>query len=107
MDSIHIRVDKTRLVYMPNAFSPNDDGINDRFFIGSQSPEEVVRFLVFDRWGALVYQRAGGVTGDPSIGWTGQINGRPAAEGVYVYLAELRFLDGAVERFSGSVVLVR
>lgn len=107
LDSIHIRVDKTRLVYMPNAFSPNDDGINDRFFIGSQSPEEVVRFLVFDRWGALVYQRAGGVTGDPSIGWTGQINGRPAAEGVYVYLAELRFLDGAVERFSGSVVLVR
>ncbi len=106
-DSIRIKVDKTRFIYIPTAFSPNGDGFNDRFYIDGKSQEELVRLLIFDRWGDLVFQQSGGLTGDATAGWDGRIKGAFAPGGMYVYLAEIRFLDGAVERFAGGVAVVR
>ncbi|GJM36363.1 MAG: hypothetical protein DHS20C18_53640 [Saprospiraceae bacterium] len=107
VDSVMIFVLKNYQVYAPNVFSPNDDGINDRFFLQSKYAEELVSLQVFDRWGNIHWDVTGGTTNDARIGWDGKGRGKLLDPGVFVYRAVVRFLDGIERQFSGSVTLVR
>ncbi|MEO0733431.1 MAG: gliding motility-associated C-terminal domain-containing protein, partial [Bacteroidota bacterium] len=88
-------------VYHPTAFSPNGDGINDHFRPlpdGAGCPGlRDWELTVYDRWGGLVFQ-----TADPSTGWDGRRNDRPAATGGYVYV--LRYFDGLQQRMEKGVL---
>ncbi|SER31378.1 T9SS type B sorting domain-containing protein [Neolewinella agarilytica] len=98
MDSTRVIVLKDRPVYAPTAFSPNGDGVNDRFRLESGPAVEVVEFLrVYDRWGGLRY------SGDNRPGWDGEL----AAAGIYVWVAEVLFVDGERRQLRGDVMLVR
>ncbi|MEN0004288.1 MAG: gliding motility-associated C-terminal domain-containing protein [Bacteroidota bacterium] len=100
--SISILVDKTKVAYIPNAFSPNNDGFNDRFEVyAAPSVLEVRDVKIFDRWGSLVYEAAN------NDGWNGMIGSQQAPIGVYVYMIELQLLDGRVELLKGDVQIVR
>lgn len=91
--------------FAPNAFSPNDDGINDRYFIvGGNDVEAIVDLQIFNRWGRQVYQGGGQ---EPGSGWDGRVKGAPAQEGVYVYKAQVLFVDGNIREHTGSLTLVR
>jgi len=107
-DSVFIEVIVDHELYIPNAFSPNYDGIND-FFIpfGRKDVEQISLFRIFDRNGALVFEATGLQPGDAPRGWDGTYHGRPAATGVYAFFAEVRFIDQAVEIFKGDVLLIR
>jgi len=95
-------------VFFPNAFSPNNDGVNDRFAVfGGEELQQVVDLQVFDRWGALVYADRELAPNADADGWDGTVNGRLAPDGVYVYVATLLMDDGVERRRSGSLVLVR
>ncbi|MEN0002838.1 MAG: gliding motility-associated C-terminal domain-containing protein, partial [Bacteroidota bacterium] len=89
-------------VFIPNAFSPNDDGFNDRFEV-FPSDEEVVltNMKVFDRWGALVFN-----SDQPDAAWDGIFNGQALGVGVYVYMITIQKSTGS-ELLSGDVLLVR
>lgn len=94
-------------VFAPNAFSPNNDGINDFFNIqGGVQLDQVVRLEVFDRWGNLIYQ-GNNLSPSPNEGWNGRVNGVYADRGVYVFNAQLLLSDGSEKNLSGSVVLIR
>lgn len=96
-------------IYLPNAFSPNDDGINDRFrpqAIGDLEAQ-VVRFYVFDRWGGFVFKSENRAFSDPGNGWDGRKDGKVLEQGVYTWLLEVGFSDGGKVLMSGDVVLVR
>ncbi len=73
-------------VYTPTAFSPNQDGQNDRFqpFIDSPWPIRSYRFKVYDRWGAPVFQ-----TMDTKQSWDGTFRNKPASPGTYTWVLEL------------------
>jgi len=108
VDYITITVAKERNFFIPTAFSPNDDGINDRFYL--QGGEEAVRIQsirIFDRWGQLVFQAEDIPPNDPAEGWDGYLDGRPMNPAVFVYHAEVEFLDGRVVVFQGDVALIR
>lgn len=91
----------TRL-YLPNAFSPNADGVNDRLF-PQGTDFELRRFHVFDRWGALVFDAA-----TPDAAWDGKQAGKPAAAGTYAVVLEIfNTRNLAVETFAQDVMLVR
>ena len=95
-------------VYAPNVFSPNDDGINDRFMIlGGEDLQDVVSLQIFDRWGNLLYEGKNHNPNDYFQGWDGWSRGREVGEGVYVYTALLLLEDGKERRLSGSVTLMR
>ncbi len=95
-------------VFIPNAFSPDLDGINDRFTVYSNEDLLEVRSLqIFDRWGGLVFSREHFPANDEGQGWDGKAGGKPATAGVYVYLLEVTEYDGKVVRMTGNVVLVR
>jgi gliding motility-associated-like protein len=97
---------KERRVYIPNAFSPNEDGFNDLFIINTgKGIEEVESIKIFDRWGNLIFTEERCSGGD--CGWNGLINNSPAAEGTYIYAANIKFSDGVNETFTGSLQLMR
>lgn len=95
------------LLYIPNAFSPNDDGANDSFraFPTSDAIWTAYELMVFDRWGNLLFRSE-----DPTEGWDGRLKGSRLNTGVYVY-----HLKGKVESCGrvyevereGDVMLVR
>ncbi len=108
-DSVTIRVSLERRVFFPNAFSPNGDNVNDYFAVfGDQPNVQVIRSLqIFDRWGNQLFERKDLQPNDPETGWDGTARGRELPEGIYVYAAEVEFLDGATLIFSGDVALLR
>ncbi len=107
-DVILVMVDKTRRVFIPNAFSPNGDGHNDTFFpFGGTDVRLVRQFHVFSRSGAMLFSASDTQANDPANGWDGMLKGRQLPPGVYVWMAELEFADGLREVFKGDVMLMR
>lgn len=76
---------KGSLVFIPDAFSPNKDAINDLFAVRGQFIE-TSRLIVYNRWGQPIFES------DDAIkkGWDGQLNGQIAPEGSYVYRVEIK-----------------
>ncbi len=106
--SIDVGFEDCRQVYFPNAFSPNNDGINDVFLPFDGGDVGVVRFFrVYDRWGGLVFSNENFQPNSFDQGWNGLIRGKKAAQGVYVWLAEVEFRDGKVALLEGDVVLMK
>ncbi len=108
-DSVRLSVITDRLVFIPTAFSPNGDGRNDRFTVFGSVPniQQVQRLRVFDRWGGEVFSSGEMMANDEESGWDGSLAERPAPVGTYVYSAEVLFLDGVVETYSGTLTLIR
>ncbi len=85
---------------IPNVFTPNADGLNDRFHLISNAEiGECMEMHIFDRWGNIVYESP-----DGNVGWNGSRSGggAEAAAGVYYYLINVR-----EEEFHGYVNLLR
>jgi gliding motility-associated-like protein len=105
---LRVFVQKTKPVYIPNVFSPNNDGVNDVFFIQAGNQVARVRsFLVYSRWGETVHQYYDFLPNDPAYGWDGTHRGKVLNPAVFVYHAEIEFIDGRVELFKGDITLVR
>jgi len=100
--SDYVTVDPHYYFYAPNAFTPNDDDINDHFrpmVTGTQMYE----LFVYDSFGKLVFN-----TTDVLAKWDGTYNGKPAAEGTYVYKAVMtKELDVVIFEEKGIVTLIR
>ncbi|MBC7778248.1 MAG: gliding motility-associated C-terminal domain-containing protein [Phycisphaerae bacterium] len=89
-------------VFIPNAFSPNDDGQSDFWEIFWQSGVQALECKIFDRWGNLCYATEAGET--PR--WDGLFKGRTMPVGVYVWQFRLRNIEGKEEVFSGDLLLL-
>jgi gliding motility-associated-like protein len=101
-DDVFIKVYEGPMYYLPNAFTPNGDGLNDIFFptpVGIRSTEY---FRVFDRYGAQMFE-----TREWMKGWDGTIKGKKAAFGTYVWMIKGIDTNGAVFEMKGTVILMR
>ena len=87
--------------YIPNSFTPNNDGINEEF-LGKGVGIQEYTMMIFDRWGELLYH-----TANMDKGWDGNVNGIPAESGMYVYRFELVDIKNLVHEYSGRVFLHR
>ncbi|WNJ20622.1 PKD domain-containing protein [Pontibacter sp. G13] len=98
------QIEVTRLmnVLLPNAFSPNEDDVNDYFFLRSNLMEQI-HIEIYDRWGQLVF-----VSDNPDFQWDGtKMGGGQLPEGVYVYRVEGVDFSGADVLHSGTISLIR
>jgi gliding motility-associated-like protein len=77
--TINVSIDYSAM-WVPNVFSPNGDGLNDIFSVGSYNLKSF-NAKIFNRWGELIYQ-----WDDPAKGWDGTYDGSDVSEGVYVYV---------------------
>ncbi len=84
---------------LPNAFSPNGDGINELFEVKTLSEIKVNRYLIYNRWGQLIY--------DNSVPWNGIFNGKISPNGVYLVVVELQRSNGETFKITGDVTLFK
>jgi gliding motility-associated-like protein len=95
-------------VFIPNAFSPNGDGVNDMFKPYSGSKNIIIeRFEIYNRWGDRVHQRLGLPITDDSLGWDGTWRSEQLNPDEFVYYIEYRDPAGSSEIVKGSVSLMR
>ena len=94
-------------IYLPNAFSPNGDGLNEKFKAVTNSENiESFQMLIYDRWGTLIFE-----SNNISQGWNGTFKGKLCPQGVYVYKVEYSLSASSNNVLSeiriGTVVLIR
>ncbi len=95
-------------VFIPNAFSPDGDGVNDILMVRGKGVAMVKSFRVFNRFGQVVFEKQNFAANDPTAGWNGRIGGNPASADVYVYTAEVQCTSGGVMfTYKGNVTLFR
>ncbi|MBC6992995.1 M43 family zinc metalloprotease [Neolewinella lacunae] len=107
-DETTIRVLRDNLFYVPNAFSPNGDGVNDFFRIfPGPAVERILTLAVYDRWGGRVFLAEDRDPEDALAAWDGTLPGRDPNLGVYVYVVEVRLFTGEVVKEAGEVMVLR
>ncbi|TVR86999.1 MAG: hypothetical protein EA411_09080, partial [Saprospirales bacterium] len=107
-DEMTVTVDQDRNIYIPNAFSPNGDGVNDFFRpYFSSGAERVKRFEIFDRWGNKVFSRLDVQSDHPTLSWDGTHNGQPMNPDVFVFVLQVEYRDGYTTTLSGNFLLLR
>lgn len=100
-DPISVTISESKLTF-PNAFSPNDDGINDKY--KAKEFQSLIEFhaYIFNRWGQKLFEWT-----DPANGWDGTYHGKPVKEGVYFLLARAKGADGTEYEIRKDVNLLR
>jgi gliding motility-associated-like protein len=89
-------------LYTPNAFTPNGDGINDKFYPSTICTFDYYEFLVFNRWGGLIFK-----TSNQSEKWDGKFKGADCPLGVYVYFITYKFPSQQTKNVNGIITLLR
>ncbi|HEU4472815.1 MAG TPA: PKD domain-containing protein, partial [Flavisolibacter sp.] len=98
--SVLVRVEPLDDVYIPSAFTPNGDGLNDVLRVVGAGMSEF-SFAIYNRWGRVVYHSR-----NKGEGWNGQLNGSPAPAGSYAYLLQATKGDKKILK-RGTVTLIR
>lgn len=93
-------------IAIPNAFTPNSDGKNDRFQIIAPGVSEIESWQIYNRFGQLVYEVKNGSPLTGSTGWDGRYKGMPQPAGTYVYFVQLRCSNDQRIIRKGTVVLI-
>lgn len=88
-------------IIVPNAFSPNGDGLNDIFEVKGRFQNNF-SLLILNRWGEIVFESR-----DPKQGWNGLVNGKPAPVGVYAYRLQATDEQGRKYETTGTLTLLK
>ncbi len=99
-DTVKITVEGKNEIYVPSAFSPNDDGLNDIF--KATGSVQNFNMKVYNRWGNLVFYSR-----NITIGWNGYYKGKKQPAGDYVYLITYNSLSGKQKLLKGNLLLVK
>lgn len=89
-------------IFIPNAFSPNNDGHNDLFVIEVGKDATGIDVVLFDRWGNQVYH-----TNKLTAAWDGRYKGRDAEMGTYNYIIKVKFRNDKILTYKGDLTLLR
>ncbi len=95
-------------IFVPNAFSPNGDGINDKLEIFAHpSVKKIIDFNVYNRWGTKVFQNRNFPPNESGLGWDGNKDDNEAPPGVYLFSLEYELINGERRVIQGEVSILR
>lgn len=93
-------------VFIPNSFSPNQDGVNDLFEVFIEEPDVITNSIsVFSRWGSRVYHSQRGIEGERPF-WDGRLGDGEVGQGVYTYIIEFNVSSDRTKVIKGDVSIV-
>ena len=96
------------LVYIPSAFSPNGDGVNDTYTLGFREQVLAIElFNIYDRYGGLIFSLSNVDPNQMGLGWDGTFDRQEAPTGVYVYVLRVIAIDGSTVTEQGTLTLTR
>jgi gliding motility-associated-like protein len=101
-DTINIKVYEGPELYVPNAFTPNGDGLNDVLRVVSIGMKEFHFFRIYNRYGELVFS-----TTDPAKGWDGTLKGKKQSIGTYVWMTEAIDYRGNLIQRTGTTLIIQ
>jgi gliding motility-associated-like protein len=99
--AVTVTIPKNDLIYVPNAFTPNGDGINDHVHVHSESIQSMT-FYIYDQWGELLF-----TSNNIQNGWDGTYKGAKEPVGVYVYFLRATMNDGKTVTKNGTITLLK
>lgn len=99
-DDVHVTLYKD--MFIPNSFTPNGDGLNDKFRIRLFDNYKILRFVIYNRWGSVVYSST-----NATDGWDGTFKGYSQQIGAYIYYLEMESNSGRKIIKQGTVQLLR
>lgn len=91
-----------RNILIPNAFTPNGDGRNDVFRLINAKGAQLLEFKIFNRWGTVMFNSV-----NPEEGWDGRYRNQEQPVGVYGYGIRIKYSDGVIETYRGTITLIR
>ena len=107
-DTINIKVFcLNSQVFIPNAFSPDGDGLNDILTVRATGIVTVKYFRIFNRWGELVFEKNNFPPNNPGYGWDGKTRGIAGSSSVYVYIAEVVCENGDTYIYKGNTSIIK
>ncbi|HOY04530.1 MAG TPA: hypothetical protein PLO67_03945 [Saprospiraceae bacterium] len=108
-DVLNVTVRRERQVFIPNIFDLNsDDPLKSVLMIhGGNDVVKIHKWLIFDRWGDAVFEVRDFLPNDPSKAWDGTVRGKKGNPAVFIWTAEIEFIDGQTEMFEGDVTIMR
>jgi gliding motility-associated-like protein len=108
MDDVLITIRSRTGIFLPNAFTPNDDGVNDSWIISvNEGISRINSLQIYDRWGNLVHSLRGIQVTDGLSLWDGTANGKELNPGVFVYSLTYETTNGTKAHLSGDITLIR
>ncbi|NNE27340.1 MAG: T9SS type B sorting domain-containing protein, partial [Saprospiraceae bacterium] len=105
--SIQVFLKNQYNLYVPEAFSPNNDQVNDRLDIYGDSELEILSFQIFNRSGTKIYESNSMIQNQVDTGWDGTMRNSPMEQGAYLWLIIARQPDGKEIRFRGQTLLLK
>lgn len=96
-------------IYIPNVFSPNDDGVNDFFQVVAETGlnPTVTKYVIFDRWGGQVYEANNFFVNSSDRWWDGTVGSKTVGLGTYLYWIEVEFENGGKQVFLGELNVLK
>ena len=106
-DELTIYVHIKTTVYVPNSFSPDADGINDKWVIFADNTVKLIKTLhIYDRWGESIMQQENFPPNDPDYGWNGTFRRKPLDPAVFVYYFVVEYENGTTKVFKGDINII-
>lgn len=108
-DQLTVFVNPDREVHAPNIISINGDGVNDVFYLFSRegTVKNIISMSIFDRWGNNVWNQKNISPNDKTSGWDGIYNSEYVESGVFVWMAEIEFIDNERLQIVGDITVIR
>ena len=95
------------VVFIPNTFTPDGDGLNDIFYPRGRGIKRVNYFRVFNRWGELIFEQKNFNIDDRTRGWDGRFNGKYLPPDVFVYTTEMVCDNNETFLLKGTIMIIR
>lgn len=102
IDTVQVVILNGCKLYVPTAFTPNYDGLNDKFRIYIGCLKTLTRFTIFNRWGQVIF-----TTKNDADTWDGRYKGIEQQAGSYIWMAEGEYKSGKKFTEKGIVTLIR
>jgi gliding motility-associated-like protein len=107
-DWIKVRLVKKDHVWVPNIFNPDFNGNNDVVNIyADKSVRQIKTFQIADRWGTVYFRKDNYAANYETDGWNGKYRGKRVPIGNYLWMAEVEYIDGKKEIYSGTILVAR
>ncbi len=94
-------------VFIPNTFSPNGDGVNEKFYPRGTGLFSIKTAKIFNRWGELLFENSNMKANDASEGWDGSYKGQKLSTDVFVYVFEIICDNNTILVYKGDIALIR
>ena len=94
-------------IFVPNTFSPNDDGINEIFYPRGTGLFKIKMFRVYSRWGEVLFEKNNFDANNSSYGWDGTNKGIKLNPDVFVYTLDVICDNGSIITYRGNIALVK